>query len=291
MKFNKWIEATRPKTLAAGIVPVLVGSSAAYHEHNVNLFIMGITLLCSVMIQIITNFFNEFYDFKKGADNENRIGPKRQVASGDITPQFMMYVTIGLLIVTFLFGLILVQYAGILILFIGIISLLFAFLYTGGPYPLAYKGLGDIFVFIFFGLIAVNGSYYVQTGEFSYLALISSVAPGLLSANILNVNNIRDIETDYKVGKITLSYRIGKKYAILMYRISTVICYIIPFILYIYIDNFVILLPFLSLPLALKLFFDINSKSGSELNKVLAMTGVLLLLYGILNSISLILAK
>jgi len=291
MTLYKWIEATRPKTLAAGIVPVVVGSSLAYLEHNCNVYIMGLTLLCSVLIQIITNFFNEIYDFKKGADDKHRIGPKRQVASGEISEKRMLRITIGLIFITFFLGLILVQHSGFLILWIGIISLIFAFLYTGGPYPLAYKGLGDVFVFIFFGLIAVNGSYYVQTGEFSYLALISSVVPGLLSANILNVNNIRDIETDYKVGKITLSYRIGKKNAILMYRISTIICYLIPFIIFYFVGSIFVLLPLISLPLALKLFFDIKSKTGTELNKVLSRTGGLLLMYGLLYSLAFVLVK
>lgn len=289
LKIKIWIDALRPKTLAAGAVPVLVGSSLAYSVDKLNILIAMITLLCSVLIQISTNFFNEVYDFKSGADDHDRIGPKRQVASGEISPNVMLSVSYILLVITFGMGLILVDYAGIEILFIGIISLIFSFLYTGGPYPLAYKGLGDIFVFIFFGLIAVNGTYFIQTGELSNLSMMSSIAPGLLSANILNVNNIRDIHTDPKAGKITLSYRLGRINAIRMYWISTAMCYLLQLVLLITENNLLFLLPLLSLPLAIKLCIDIYTKSGAELNKVLALTGLLLLVFGILSSLTFIL--
>lgn len=291
MSIKVWLEATRPKTLAAGIIPVIIGSSVAYFDNSLNIIFAIITLICSGFIQIITNFFNEVYDFKRGADGIDRIGPQRQVASGLISIKTMLIVTYSLLIITFTLGLILVNYAGWNILVVGILSMLFSYLYTGGPYPLAYKGLGDIFVFIFFGIVAVNGSYYVQTGQLSQLAIIASFAPGLLSANILNVNNIRDIDTDAKAGKITLAYRLGRTNAIRMYITSTIICYILPIFISIKMKNLVFLLPLMSLPLGMKLCMDLYNKSGKQLNKVLAITGVLLLIYGILNSLSFILAK
>jgi len=291
LNIKDWIEATRPKTLAAGIVPVLIGNSVAYSDGKFNLFFAFITLICSVLIQIITNFFNEVYDFKKGADSYNRIGPKRQVASGDISPKIMLLTSYLLLVLTFGLGLILVNHSGIEILIVGVVSLIFSYLYTGGPFPLAYKGLGDIFVFIFFGIIAVNGSYFIQTGNLSEFSIISSVAPGLLSANILNVNNIRDIYTDPNAGKITLAYRLGKKNAIRLYWLSTGFCYLSLILIYELSGDLILLLPFLSFPLAVKLCFDINNKTCRELNGVLAATGLLLLIYGILSSLSFILMK
>ncbi|HRP03060.1 MAG TPA: 1,4-dihydroxy-2-naphthoate polyprenyltransferase [Candidatus Kapabacteria bacterium] len=289
MDIKAWLEATRPKTLPASIVPVLVGSSLAFNEGNFRLDLLIVTLICSIFIQLITNFINEVYDFIKGADNHTRIGPKRQVASGTISSQTMLTVSFIISIITFVLGLYLVFNSDIIILIVGIISIVFAFLYTGGPYPLAYKGLGDIFVFIFFGLIAVNGSYYVQTLEISKVSILLSLPPGLLSANILNVNNIRDIDTDHLAGKITLAYRIGKKNAILLYYISTIISYIVPFIIYYLTDNIYTLLPLLSLPLAINLLINIKNKSGKELNSVLAKTGALLFLYGVLNAAAFIL--
>ncbi len=291
MNIKDWIEATRPKTLAAGIVPVLIGNSVAYSDGKFNLFFACITLICSVLIQISTNFFNEVYDFKKGADSYTRIGPKRQVASGDISPKIMLLTSYLLLVLTFVLGLILVNHSGIEILIVGVVSLIFSYLYTGGPFPLAYKGLGDIFVFIFFGIIAVNGSYFIQTGNLSEFSIISSVAPGLLSANILNVNNIRDIHTDPDAGKITLAYRLGKKNAIRLYWFSTGFCYLSLILIYELSGDLIHFLPFLSLPLAVKLCFDINNKTGRELNGVLATTGLLLLIYGVLSSLSFILMK
>lgn len=289
MDIKAWLEATRPKTLPASIVPVLVGSSLAFNEGNFRLDLLIVTLICSIFIQLITNFINEVYDFIKGADNHTRIGPKRQVASGTISSQTMLTVSFIISIITFVLGLYLVFNSDIIILIVGIISIVFAFLYTGGPYPLAYKGLGDIFVFIFFGLIAVNGSYYVQTLEISKVSILLSLPPGLLSANILNVNNIRDIDTDHLAGKITLAYRIGKKNAILLYYISTIISYIVPFIIYYLTGNIYTLLPLLSLPLAINLLISIKNKSGKELNPVLAKTGALLFLYGVLNATAFIL--
>lgn len=285
-----WIEATRPKTLAASVVPVLIGTALAYHNGKFGLDLFLVTLLCSILIQIITNFANEVYDFKKGADKD-RIGPKRQVASGIISVKLMMNVSIIISILTFILGLYLVFNSSFIILIVGILSLIFSFLYTGGPYPLAYNALGDLFVFVFFGIIAVNGTYYVQTGEFSIFSFMVSIPPGLLSANILNVNNIRDIDTDYKVGKITLSYKIGKRNSIFLFQFSTLISYIVLIPIFLFTDNYWTLLPLLSLPLSIILMIEITKKTKNELNSILAQTAGLLFFYGILSAISFILIK
>ncbi len=286
MNFRAWIEATRPKTLPASIVPVLMGSSLAYSLGYFRWDLFAITIICSILIQITTNFFNEVYDFKKGADSNNRVGPKRQVASGVISPKSMMIASLALTLITFILGLYLVYSSGFIILIVGILSLVFAFLYTGGPYPLAYNGLGYLFVFVFFGLVAVNGTFYVQTGELNFLSIVLSIIPGLLSANILNVNNIRDIETDHLVGKITLSYKLGKEIAIIMYIISTLFSFLLIIPIYLITENLFAFLPLISLPLAIQLIIHIRKKSGRELNSVLAKTGGLLFIYGILSSLS-----
>jgi 1,4-dihydroxy-2-naphthoate polyprenyltransferase len=277
-----WLAATRPKTLPASIIPVLVGSAIAARDGFFDWFYLSIILVCAILIQIITNFFNEYYDFLKGADTEDRLGPRRAVASGLISPRAMKIASIILLLITFALGMILVAKSGWLILAIGIFSLFFAWGYTGGPMPLAYKGLGDIFVLIFFGIIAVNGTYFVFAGQFSEIALIAGFAPGIFSMNILSVNNIRDIETDVKAGKITMAVRLGAKTSKLIFVILNLLAFSVSIVLYVFLDDYLLLFPLAALPLSLVIIKNLYSKSGKELNAVLAQTGMLLMVHGIL---------
>ncbi|MDD5361684.1 MAG: 1,4-dihydroxy-2-naphthoate polyprenyltransferase [Ignavibacteria bacterium] len=284
-----WIDALRPKTLPASVVPVLIGTAMAHYDGYFKPVVFALTLLCSLLIQVITNFVNEIYDYKKGADTSERIGPRRAVAAGLIKVRTMKIVTAVLVVFTFLVGLYLVYSGGgIFILGIGILSLVFAYLYTGGPYPLAYKGLSDIFVLIFFGIIAVTGSYYLQAQRLIPEVLIASLAPGFLSMNILGINNIRDIETDKKAGKITLAVRIGEKPAKIMYVVINVLAFIVPVILYFSLENKYFLMPLLVFPISLIICLNLFKTSGAKLNRILAQTGLLLILYGIANSISFI---
>ncbi len=283
-----WIEATRPKTLPASIIPVLIGNAAAFAENKFNPFVMLITMFCALMIQIITNYLNEVYDFKKGADTKDRLGPKRQVASGVISVKMMSIVSIILILITFLTGLYLVDYAGIEILLVGILSLFFAFAYTGGPYPLAYNGLGEIFVFVFFGLVAVCGSYYVQTQNLNLFIVLAAIPAGMLSSNILGVNNIRDIETDKLANKKTLAVKIGKSNAIKLFEFEIASAYAAIVILSILYNNYILLLPLLTIVLSIRLIKNVKTLVGLELNKALAATGKLLLIFGILQCISMI---
>ena len=284
-KAKIWFLATRPKTLPASLVPVLIGTAAAYSDSYFRPLYFAITLVCALFIQILTNFINEIYDFKKGADTKERLGPRRHVASGDISVKEMKAVSLVLALITFGLGLVIVFHAGWIILAVGISSLFFAYAYTGGPYPLAYNGLGDIFVFIFFGLIAVSGTYFVQALEISYASLIAGAAPGFLSMNILAVNNIRDIETDPKAGKITMAVKLGKKKAQALYVIISALAFAVPVILYILSENYYMLLPLISMPLAVKLCIGIYTKAGRELNSVLAGTAKLLLIHGLLMAV------
>ncbi len=289
--FLPWLEATRPKTLAASIIPVMLGTAAASIYSQINLPIALLILICALLIQIITNYINEIYDNRRGADRSDRLGPKRQVASGVISEKKMAIVTSVLIIITFLIGLNIVAYSDYIVLIIGVISLLFAYLYTGGPYPLAYNGLGDVFVFIFFGLFAVCGTYYVFVGRIDTVALLVAVPPGLLSTNILAVNNIRDIKTDEVANKITLAVKLGRKNAAKLYQILNLSSYIAVITLAFVTASYFIILPILTLPLALKLNFDIAHKQGAALNQTLANTGKLLFLFGILLTAGLLATK
>ena len=264
---NEWFHATRPKTLAASVIPVLMASSIAYFDGYVNIGLSFVALICSLLIQIITNFINEIYDFKKGADNADRVGPKRMVASGVISPKLMRNATIGLVLLTFALGMILVTYAGAPILIVGILSLAFAYFYTGGPYPLAYKGLADIFVLIFFGLVAVNGTYYVLTNNYSIITFIFSFAPGLFSMNILGVNNIRDIETDRKVGKNTLALRLGRPQAINMYIFVNVFAFATNLIAFYMLQNVIMLLPLVVFPFSHKIIKELKENYGEKIER------------------------
>lgn len=282
-KAKIWLLATRPKTLPAGLAPVLIGSALAMSEGVFDGFLFAVTMLCALLIQICTNFINEIYDYKKGADTKERIGPKRHVASGDISPGTMRNVSIVMIIITFLLGMILVYHAGWPILAVGLLSLFFAYAYTGGPFPLAYKGLGDIFVFVFFGLIAAAGTFYVQTLSLTYESIIAGIAPGAFSMNILGVNNIRDIATDPKAGKITLAVRIGKALAMALYVFNNLLAYASTIALYIMLDSIYLLLPLLTLPISVVLIKKLYTKTGRDLNPVLEGAGKLLLLHGILT--------
>jgi 1,4-dihydroxy-2-naphthoate octaprenyltransferase len=280
--------AIRPKTLPAGAVPVILGSALAARDGHFRFLPAIVALVCALGIQVATNFINEIYDFRKGADTSERLGPTRTVAAGIISEKTMIRVSVTLVAVVFLLGLYLVSTSGWPILMIGLLSLLFAWAYTGGPYPIAYSGLGDIFVFVFFGLVAVGGTYYVQAGDFTFPVLYAAAAPGFFSVNILLVNNIRDIDTDRKVGKMTLPARIGAERARSLYVLLTVAAYLIPLVLWLKGFPVWVLLPLFTSPLALMTVRQLYSSEGREFNQVLAGTGKLLTLHGLLFSAGLL---
>ena len=288
-KLKAWKLALRVKTLPASVIPVLIGGSAAYAYGHFDWGIFLLIMLCALLIQTITNFLNEIYDFKRGADTEERLGPERGVAKGTIKLSTMYIVSAVLIIITFLTGLVIVAYSDLWILLVGILSLFFAYAYTGGPYPLAYNGIADIFVFIFFGLVAVCGTFYVFTGELNWMIVIAASVHGFLSTNILGVNNFRDIDTDPKAGKMTLQVRLGKKGSIALYDILNVLAFVVPPALVIMQTSFWHFLPYLALPLGIKVSRDIKRKTGRELNNVLADTGKLLMLHGSLTSVAFLL--
>lgn len=207
-----WLEATRPRTLPAAVAPVLVGTALAERSGGALPAAASACLGFALLIQIGTNFANDYYDFLKGADTAERVGPRRAVASGLIRPAAMRAAMIAVFAAAFLVGLTLLGYGGWPLLVVGVTSIACGVAYTGGPYPLAYHGLGDVFVFIFFGLVAVGATAYVQSGALDAPAWIAGSGIGALAANILVANNYRDVETDAKAGKRTLLVRWGRGY-------------------------------------------------------------------------------
>ncbi len=208
--FWKWCIALRVRTLTAAIIPIAVGTAlVATTGHKVHGLISLWALLSSLFIQIGTNLINDSLDFKKGADTQDRIGPQRVTQSGLLSPQRVMAGALLSLGMAALFGIPLVMRGGLVILVTGLVSLLLAYAYTGGPFPLAYKGLGDLFVLLFFGIIAVGGVYYLHTLTFSWEALVGGLQVGLLSTVLIAINNLRDIQQDRLAFKKTLAVRWG----------------------------------------------------------------------------------
>lgn len=207
-----WLEATRPKTLPAAVAPVLVGGALAWRSGNFKPGALAACLGFALLVQIGTNFANDYYDARKGADTAERVGPRRAVASGLVSPATMRAAMWAVFAAAFCLGLTLLAYGGWPLLLVGVASILCGVAYTGGPYPLAYHGLGDVFVFFFFGLVAVSATEFVQSGALSAAALIGGAGVGALATNILVANNYRDVETDAKAGKRTLLVRWGRRY-------------------------------------------------------------------------------
>ncbi len=282
-KLDYWIMASRPKTLLAAFVPVIVGSSIAYHDGKFQPLAALVALICALLIQTGTNFVNDLYDHLKGTDTEERVGPQRVLASGLISPAEMKRAIVITFGITFLLGLYLVYISTYITLIIGIVSILAGIAYTAGPYPLAYNGLGDVFVFIFFGLVGTIGTYYVQALDVTPLAVWASIPVGALITNVLVVNNYRDIDQDSKAGKNTLAVKYGKKFTRIQYVVFTVVSYLILFVVYFtYKKSIFVFLPVLSLPLAIKLVKMIYTFKDQQLNKTLELTAKLSAIYGLL---------
>ena len=278
-----WVMAARPKTLSAAFVPVMVGTAVVYSHGGFAPLVALAALVAAGLIQIGTNFANDYFDFQSGADNEDRLGPTRVTQAGLIAPKAVKRATALTFFLAFLVGLYLVYVGGWPIFVIGVASILSGVAYTGGPYPLGYHGLGDLFVFIFFGLVAVTATYYVQASSWSSEALVASVPIGLLATAILVVNNYRDIETDELAGKRTLAVRIGPRATRWQYGAMLLCAYAVPVAQWGWMGGSVgLLLPLLSFPVAVNLMRRVASAKGAQLNEVLASTAKLLAIFGVL---------
>jgi 1,4-dihydroxy-2-naphthoate octaprenyltransferase len=289
-----WVMAARPRTLPAAIAPVLVGTAAAIEvsrELRVGAFVAA--LLGSILIQIGTNLANDYSDAKRGADTADRLGPVRVTSSGLVAPRRVLYATWLAFAGAAAAGIYLAAVAGPVILVVGVLSIAAGVLYTGGPRPYGYAGMGELFVFLFFGLVAVNGSYYVQIEQLDALPAWLSVSVGLLSAAILVVNNIRDIDTDRRAGKRTLAVRLGRDRTRKLYLCLVGGAYpVLTVGLTAAEGPEVALIALLSAPLAIPPARAVLSATdGPALNRALAQTGTLLGAFSVLLAAGLLIAS
>jgi 1,4-dihydroxy-2-naphthoate octaprenyltransferase len=284
--------AARPRTLPAAIAPVLVGTAAAVEateDLHVGAFLAA--LVGSIFIQVGTNLANDYSDAKRGADTADRLGPVRVTSSGLVAPRRVLLATWLAFGVAVAAGIYLATVAGAVIIAVGAVSILAGVLYTGGPRPYGYEGLGELFVFLFFGLVAVNGSYYVQLEELDWLAFGLSVPVGFLATAILVVNNVRDIDTDRRAGKRTLAVRIGRERARALYTGLVAGAFVaLPVALLAADGPALALLGLLAAPLALAPWRAVQTATdGPTLNAALAGTGALLAAFSVLVTAGLLL--
>lgn len=280
-----WIEATRPKTLPAAVAPVLVGTALAAHGGSADYAAAGLCLLFALLIQVGTNFANDYYDFIQGADSASRVGPRRAVAAGLVRPAVMKRAMVAVFALAFAVGLGLVAWGGPGLIVIGVASIACGVAYTGGPFPLGYNGLGDLFVFVFFGLVAVGATFFVQTGEVTVNAILAAIPIGLLAANILVVNNYRDVETDRAAGKRTLVVRFGRGAARAQFDASLVVALAMPLAFWARGFSPWVLAPLLLAPVAWRQARRLKaSETPVELIALLGDTGKLVAGYAVLLS-------
>ncbi len=279
-----WVMAARVRTLPAAVAPVLVGTSLALGAGHFQTLAFLAALLGAIFIQVGTNLSNDYSDARRGADTEDRLGPVRVTAGGLVPPSQVLlatYVSFGAAV---LCGVYLVAVAGPELLAVGAASILAGVLYTGGPRPYGYEGLGEVFVFLFFGIVAVVGSYFVQIQELPWQAFVCAVPVGLLASAILVVNNVRDLETDRRAGKRTLAVRLGRSRTRALYSAmlaTAFICAPLPWAFGSM--NGWLLLPWASIPLAVMLVRVVRTRSdGPALNAALAKTGMLQLVFCLL---------
>ena len=287
-----WLLAARPKTLPAAVAPVIVGSAMAYAHQRFVLLPAMAALAVALILQVGVNLANDYFDFTKGIDTEDRLGPVRVTQSGLISPGRVKFSMTMVFVLSLLPGLYLISIGGWPVVVIGAASIIAALAYSGGPFPLASHGFGDLFVFIFFGLVAVSGTYYVQALHITPMVVLMGIIVGLLITAILVVNNLRDIQTDRKTGKRTLAVMIGVKGTRAEYTILVAGGYAIPVL--IWLGGFAsawVLLPLASLPLAfLQIRLIRQPSDGPALNDLLAKTARLSFFFSVLLSIGLILS-
>lgn len=286
-----WILASRLRTLPAAAAPVVVGMAVAYVVGAFRFDTALAALLGACLIQIGTNFANDVFDAEKGADTEERVGPTRAVQSGLLSARDMRIGMVAAFALASLTGIYLTMVGGWPIIAIGIASILSGIAYTGGPFPLGYHGLGDLFVFVFFGLVAVTGTVYVQALEVPPLAWLVAIPVGALSTAILVVNNVRDRLTDVKAGKRTLAVRFGRRFGESEYILLLVTSYVVPVGIALSAQRPWVLLPLFTIPRAVMLTRELRTLEGPPLNATLAGTAKLLMLHSFLFSLGLILPR
>jgi 1,4-dihydroxy-2-naphthoate octaprenyltransferase len=288
-----WLMAARIRTLPAAIAPVLVGTALAGFAHVFHPLRFIAALIGAIFIQVGTNLSNDYSDARRGADSEDRLGPVRVTAGGLVPPRQVLIATYVSFGVAVLAGIYLVAVAGWELLLVGAASILAGVLYTGGPRPYGYEGLGELFVFLFFGIVAVVGSYFVQTTHLVWEAFALAVPVGLLASAILVVNNYRDIDTDRRAGKRTLAVRIGRERTKTLYAAMVYGAYVLTPVTWLFgpLKPWV-LLPWLTLPVAAPIVRTVRNRTdGPSLNQALAQTGLLQLAFCMLLSAGLLLSR
>jgi 1,4-dihydroxy-2-naphthoate octaprenyltransferase len=285
-----WLMAARPRTLPAAVAPVLVGTALAATEGTFKVLTFLAALIGALFIQVGTNLSNDYSDARRGADTEDRLGPVRVTAGGLVPPRQVLIATYVAFGVAVLAGVYLIATAGWELLLVGAASILAGVLYTGGPRPYGYEGLGEVFVFLFFGVVAVAGSYFAQMEELEWEALVLAVPVGLLASAILVVNNARDLETDRRAGKRTLAVRLGRDRVRALYVGMLVFAFLtapLPWVLGSL--SAWLLVSWLAIPLAVPLVRTVRTRTdGPSLNGALAGTGQLQLAFCVLVSAGLL---
>ena len=291
--FRIWLMAARPRTLPAAVAPVLVGTALAGFAHVFHPLRFVAALLSALFIQVGTNLSNDYSDARRGADAEDRLGPVRVTAGGLVPPRQVLiatYVSFGLAV---LFGIYLIVVAGWELLLVGAASILAGVAYTGGPRPYGYEGLGEVFVFLFFGIVAVAGSYFVQVEKLSWEAFALAVPVGLLASAILVVNNVRDIDSDRRAGKRTLAVKLGRGRTRAMFAAIVYLAYLLAPVTWLFGPTTAwVMLPWLTLPLAASVIRIVRNRTdGPSLNGALAQSGMLQLSFCLLLSAGLLLSR
>jgi 1,4-dihydroxy-2-naphthoate octaprenyltransferase len=289
-----WLMAARPRTLPAAVAPVLVGTALAATEGTFRVLVFVAAMVGALFIQVGTNLSNDYSDARRGADADDRLGPVRVTAGGLVPPRQVLIATYVAFGVAVLAGIYLIAVAGWELLAIGVASILAGVLYTGGPRPYGYEGLGEVFVFLFFGVVAVSGSYFAQVQRLEWEAFALSIPVGLLAAAILVVNNVRDLETDRRAGKRTLAVRLGRGRTRSLYAAMVYVAFLIVPVTWLAgadaIDVWV-MLSWLALPLAVPVVRIVRNRAdGASLNGALARTGLVQLAFCVLLSAGLLLS-
>jgi 1,4-dihydroxy-2-naphthoate octaprenyltransferase len=288
-----WLMAARPRTLPAAVAPVLVGTALAGFGGVFHPLRLVAALLGAVFIQVGTNLSNDYSDARRGADTEDRLGPVRVTAGGLVPPKQVLvatYVSFGLAVLA---GAYLIAVAGWQLLLVGAASILAGVLYTGGPKPYGYEGLGELFVFLFFGVVAVAGSFFVQVKHLQWEAFALAVPVGLLAAAILVVNNVRDIDSDRRAGKRTLAVRLGRERTRILFAVTVYLAFALAPVTWLFGPvRAWVLLPWLTIPLAARVVRAVRNRTdGPSLNQALAQTGMLQLAFCVLLSAGLLLSR
>lgn len=289
--FQIWWLAARPWTLPASLTPIIIGTAVAIHEGRLHLPTAIVALIVALLLQIAANFANDAIDFRKGTDTEERVGPTRITAAGYVTYRQVMGATVLTLALALLFGLYLVMRGGWPFLLLGAAALICAVAYTGGPFPISYLGLGEVFVFLFFGLAAVTGTAYLQTRDLSAISLVSAIPAGCMSVGVLIVNNYRDYEGDRRAHKRTVAVRIGRAATRLEYMAMLALTLLTPFLFWAlgWMSAWA-LLTVLAWPLFWQLVVQIRTLQGPALNRTLGQTGRTGSIFGLLFAIALVLS-